>query len=103
MKQVGTLKSAAGLVVKTTRAYKSTSMPDGLTQTAVEEATGVQQPYISKFENGDEILKDPDLGKVLDECGVDRSKPGGAAFFDLLKYIRDHEAALAKLEGELPD
>jgi len=43
------------------------------------------------------------LRTLLEESGFDLSKPGGLAFFDLIKFLRDKESDIQKLEEELPE
>jgi hypothetical protein len=103
--QVDSLKLVAGILVKATRAYKSSSDPDGATQSEVGKAANpvVSQPEISKLENGTFIPADPQISHVLKACGFDLAKPGASTFFKLLQFIRDNEADLGQLESELPD
>lgn len=102
--QVESLKLVAGILIKVTRAYKSANQPAGSTQTDVGQAANpvISQPQVSNFENGTFIPVDPQLGQVLTACGFDHTKPGAAALVKLLQFIRDNEAALGQLEGELP-
>jgi hypothetical protein len=103
--QVDSLKLVAGILIKATRAYKSAADPDGATQTEVGRAANpaVTQPQISNFENGTFIPADPQLSQVLGACGFDLTKPGAGTLVKLLQFIRDNEAALGQLEGELPE
>mgnify|MGYP003803405659 CR=1 FL=1 len=93
------------MVTKTTRAYKSPSKAGvPTTQTAVGSAAGLSQGYVSLFENGAVVpANDADLRTLLEESGFDLSKPGGLAFFDLIKFLRDKESDIQKLEEELPE
>jgi len=102
--QVDALKMVSGILIKATRAYKSTDDPKGSTQTEVGKAATpvVSQPQVSFFENGTFIPPDPQLGQVLVACGFDLAKPGASAFVRLLQFIRDNETAIGQLEGELP-
>lgn len=101
--QLQGLKLVAGIVLKTTRAYKRPGQPQGKTQTDIQNETEFRQEYMSAFETGGTIPSDPALGQVLLACGFDTTKPGAAAFERLLRFVRDNEDDLAKLEGEIPD
>ena len=99
------LKLICGMVTKTTRAYKSPGKAGvPTTQKAVGTAAGLSQPYVSQFENGAVVpANDIDLQTLLKESGFDLTKPGGAAFYELLKFLRDKENDIQKLEDELPE
>ena len=102
--QFESLKLICGILTKTTRAYKSPGKAGApTTQTAVGAAAGFSQPYISQFENGAVVpANDADLKTLLSESGFDIRNPGGSAFFELLKFLRDKESDIQKLEDELP-
>ena len=100
--QLKALKLASGIVVKTTRAYKSTRQRDGATQEEVAKKSGLSQNQVSRFENGSFIPNDTELDDALEACGFDLSQPGASSFRDLLQFIRDNEDHLDSIEQELP-
>jgi len=102
-KEIESLKLTVGILIKATRAYKSPAQPDGAKQTDVATASGLTQPQVSSFENGEFIPDDYKLTAALSACGFDLNKPGAAALQELIRFIRDKEADLQKLESELPD
>lgn len=104
--QIRGLKLVCGIVAKATRAYKSASKQDLLTQEAVANAAGVGmvQPQVSNFENGEYIpANNAQLDALLTECGFDLNSPGGAAYRDLLAFLRDRAPMLNSLPSELPN
>jgi hypothetical protein len=103
--QFESLKLICGMVTKVTRAYISSGKAGTpTTQRAVGATAGLSQSYISQFENGAVVpANDVDLQTILTESGFDIRKPGALAFFELLKFIRDKESDIQKLEEELPE
>jgi hypothetical protein len=96
------LRRTVGLVVKSTRSYKSPRRPTGKRQVEVQQETGFQQSQLSRFENGTLIPDDRSLASVLKSCGFDLAKPGGRAVQELLRLLRDHEAGVQALLKEAP-
>ncbi|WP_295430127.1 helix-turn-helix transcriptional regulator [uncultured Thiodictyon sp.] len=101
--EVESLKLTCALLVKMTRAYKSSTQPDGATQTDIASNSGLHRPQVSLLENGKFIPDDERLSAALTACGFDLNKKGATAFYALLRFIRDKESDLQQLEKELPD
>jgi transcriptional regulator with XRE-family HTH domain len=100
--QLEALKSACGIVIKTTRAYKSAQQPQGATQQDVSTQSGLSQNEVSRLENGTFIPEDSELDDALEACGFDLSDPGASAFRNMLQFIRDNESDVRSVEEELP-
>lgn len=100
--QLKALKLASGIVVKTTRAYKSAQQPEGATQQEVADESGLTQNEVSRFENGSFIPEDTELDDALEACGFDLSQPGASSFREMLQFIRNNEGSLEAIEQELP-
>ena len=100
--QIHSLQLTAGILIKTTRSYKRAGAPNGHLQTEVAGQIGRNQSEISRVENGTLIFPDKDLRKLLVQCGFDLHAPGGRAFFQMLRFLRDHGDNLAQLEDERP-
>ena len=96
------LRKTVGLVVKSTRSYKSPARPKGKRQIQVQQETGFQQSELSRLENGTLIPDDQRLTAVLKSCGFDLAKPGGRAVCEVLRVLRDHEAGIQALLKEAP-
>ena len=96
------LRRTIGLVVKSTRSYKSPGRQNGKRQVEVQQETGFQQSQLSRFENGTLIPDNQDLSSVLESCGFDLAKPGGLAVSEILRVLRDHEAGIRALLKEAP-
>jgi hypothetical protein len=100
--ELQSLKIAAGILVKTTRAYKRPSAPDGLRQEDVARPADLTVNEISRWENSTFVPPDPKLQDALNISGFDLTKPGGKVLLDLFKFIRDRETDLRELEKEMP-
>ncbi len=100
--EIDALRRTLGLVVKSTRAYKSPGRPDGRRQTQVAGVVGISQPRVSQFENGSIGLSNADLRNLLRECGFDITAPGGRALEAVIRAVRDHEAGIDVLLEEAP-
>lgn len=104
VEHVALLGKVAGLVIQTHRAYESPQRGGrGLTQQAVANAANVQQPTMSKLENGSVIPGDPALSHVLQAAGFNMAAGGGgAALLALLQAIRDNQGGLKQIINEKP-
>ena len=100
--EIRSLKIGAGILIKSTRAYKRPSAPDGYRQTDVAQKAHITQNDVSRLENGTYIPDDPQLADALTAAGFVLTHKGGKALLALMKFIRDHESALSHLESEQP-
>jgi transcriptional regulator with XRE-family HTH domain len=100
--EIDALRRTLGLVVKSTRAYKSPGRPDGKRQTQVAGVVGISQPRVSQFENGSISLTNANLRRLHQECGFDVRSEGGQALEAIIRTVRDHEGGIDALLHEAP-